>query len=289
MTGRFSVNLLADLREILGFPFMVHALLAGTAAAILGGSVGWFMVLRRQTFAGHTLAVVSFPGAAAAGWLGLPLAAGYFGSCVLAALVIGLLPPGVGARGRSEESAVIGTVQALMLAAGFLFVSLYHGFLGGIAALLFGSFLGISAAQVLVVAAVTVGCLLALALVGRPLLFASVDPGVAAARGIPVRPLSVLLLVILGLAAAQISQITGALLVFALLVMPAAAAGQLTARSGLGLVLAVGIGVATVWLSLLIAYYAPYPVGFFTTSVGLVGYLLSVAVRRSRDGRMAVR
>ncbi|HEV7208783.1 MAG TPA: metal ABC transporter permease [Mycobacteriales bacterium] len=289
MTGRFSLNLLADLREILGFSFMVHAFLAGAAAAVLGGAVGWFMVLRRQAFAGHTLAVVSFPGAAAAGWLGLPLAVGYFGACVLAALAIGLLPPTVGGSGRSEESAVIGTVQAFLLAAGFLFVSLYRGFLGGIDALLFGSFLGISAGRVVVVAAVSVGCLLALGLIGRPLLFASVDPGVAAARGIPVRLLSALMLLVLGLAAAEISQITGALLVFALLVMPAAAAQQLTARPGPGLALAAGLGVAIVWLSLVIAYYAPYPVGFFTTSVGLVVYLLSVLLRRVRDGRLVTR
>jgi zinc/manganese transport system permease protein len=214
---------------------------------------------------------------------------GYFGACVLAALAIGLLPPTVGGSGRSEESAVIGTVQAFLLAAGFLFVSLYRGFLGGIDALLFGSFLGISAGRVVVVAAVSVGCLLALGLIGRPLLFASVDPGVAAARGIPVRLLSALMLLVLGLAAAEISQITGALLVFALLVMPAAAAQQLTARPGPGLALAAGLGVAIVWLSLVIAYYAPYPVGFFTTSVGLVVYLLSLLLRRVRDSRLVAR
>ena len=185
------------------------------------------MILRRQSFAGHTLAVVAFPGASGAIWVGVSAPFGYFGFCIAAALIIAAAPRSQTGSGFSEESAVIGTVQAFALACGFLFVSLYHGFLGGITGLLFGSFLGITDNQVLGLLAVAATALIVLAAVAGPLFFASIDPDVAAARGVPVRILSVAFLVLLGVAAAEVSQITGALLVFALLVMPAAAAQQL--------------------------------------------------------------
>lgn len=277
---------LAEAGQLLSYPFMRHALVAGAAAALLGGTAGWFMVLRRQTFAGHTLALVAFPGAAAATWLGLPVAVGYFGSCTLAALLIAAAPAAA-AGARSQESALIGSVQVLLLAGGYLLTTLYRGFLGGLESLLFGSFLGISAGRAATVVAVAGGALLLLAVIGRPLLFASVDPDVAAAGGVPVRTLSLLLLLLLGLAAAEISQITGALLVFALLVMPAATAQQLTSRPGRGLALAAGLGVAIIWASLVLAYLWPYPVGFFATSIGLAGYLAGRA--RARRGRRAAR
>src|SRR5207248_9027638 len=141
-------------------------------------------------------ALVGFPGAAGAVWLGISAVWGFFGFCVAAALLIATLRPTRG-DDDSEESAGIGTVQAFALACGFLFVSLYRGFLNGINALLFGSFLGITNAQVLVLLLVGVVALVAVAAVGRPLLFASVDPDVAAARGVDVRRLSVLFLVLL--------------------------------------------------------------------------------------------
>ena len=228
-SAHFSWNLVDDARQLFEFPFMVNAFRAGTIVAIVAGAIGWFMVLRRQAFAGHTLALVGFPGAAGAVWLGISATWGFFGFCVGAALLIAWLRPERG-EGYSEESAGIGVVQAFALASGLLFVSLYRGFLNGINALLFGSFLGITEGQVLVLLVVGVTALAALALVGRPLLFASIDPDVAAARGVRVRRLSVLFLVLLGLTVAEVSQITGTLLVFALLVMPAATAQALTVR-----------------------------------------------------------
>jgi zinc/manganese transport system permease protein len=151
-------------------------------------------------------------------------------------------------------------------------VSLYAGFLNGVTALLFGNFLGITDVQVVTLAVVTAVCLVVLAVVYRPLLFASVDPDVAAARGIPARGLSVLFLVVLGVAVAEAAQITGALLVFALLVVPAAAAQVLTARPVRSLLLAVGLGLGIVWLGLTISYYSPYPVGFWISAVALTTY-----------------
>jgi zinc/manganese transport system permease protein len=275
MSG-FSWNLVSDARDMLSFPFMVNAFRAGLVVAVLAAAVGWFMVLRRESFAGHSLAVAGFPGAAAAVWLGLGVTTGYYAFCLAAALVIAALP-GRGTTGHAAQSAVIGTVQAFALAAGMLFVSLYGGFLGGTSALLFGSFLGITNSQVLTLALVAVAVLAVLAALGRPLLFASVDPDVAAAHGVPTRVLDVAYLVLLGATVAEVSQITGSLLVFALLVLPAATAAKLTARPALSLTLSAALALVTVVVSLSVAYYTPYPVGFWLTTVAFGLYVLASA------------
>jgi len=274
-----SWNIVADVRQLFMFSFMVNAFRAGTIVAVVAGALGWFMVLRRQAFAGHTLAIVSFPGAAGAILLGISVTAGYFAAAIGAALVIASVPRSIGGTTRSSESAIIGTVQAFALACGALFVSLYGGFLSGLTNLLFGSFLGISPSQVIVLLAVAAAALAALALVARPLFFASVDPDVAAARGVPVRLLSGVFLVLLGCAAAEVSQITGALLVFALLVMPAATAQLFTARPMASFWLTIAIGLIVVWLALAAAYYSVYPVGFFVTTIGFVAYGVAAACR----------
>ena len=266
------------------YHFMVNAFRAGTIVAVAGGLMGWFMVLRRQAFAGHTLALVGFPGAAGAVWLGVSATWGYFGFCGMAALLIAGLPRGTGA-GRSQESAGIGVVQAFALASGFLFVSLYRGFLNGVNALLFGSFLGITDGQVLVLLLVCIAAVAALAVAGRPLLFASVDPDVAAARGVPVRALSTGYLLLLGLTVAEISQITGALLVFAVLVMPASAAQALTSRPATGLPASVVIAVGITWAALTAAYHSSWPIGFWIASFGFAVYLAAVAARAWRGRR----
>lgn len=279
MNPHLGWNIVTDVRQLLEFQFMVNAYRAATIVAVIAGALGWFMVLRRQAFAGHTLAIVSFPGAAAAILAGVSAVTGYFAAAIAAALVIAAAPRSIGGRAGSSESAIIGTVQAFALASGALFVSLYGGFLNGLTGLLFGSFLGISADQVLVLLVVAAAAFAALALIARPLFFATVDPDVAAARGVPVRLVSATFLVLLGCAAAEVSQITGALLVFALLVMPAATAQQLTARPMASFWLTIGFGVLTAWLGLAAAYYSVYPVGFFITTFGFAGYLLAAAAR----------
>lgn len=274
-------NPLRDVDQLWSLDSMVNAYRAGTIVAIVAAAVGWFLVLRRQTFAGHTVALAGFPGAAAAVYLGVGAAWGGFGVCVAAAVVIAALAR-TGDAGLAHESALTGVVQAFILACGILFVSLYRGFLNGVNALLFGSFLGVTDGDVLVLAAVGAAVLLTLALLGRPLLFASVDPAVAAARGVPVRALGVVFLAVLGAATAEVSQITGSLLVFALLVMPAATAQRLTARPALGLVLGVAIGLAVVWLGLAAAYFSVYPIGFFITSLAFAAYVAASLARRIR-------
>jgi zinc/manganese transport system permease protein len=281
--GGVSWNLLADVQQMWAYPFMVNAFRAGAIVAVVAGAMGWFMVVRRQAFAGHTLALAAFPGAAGAALIGISAAYGYFGFCIGAAVVIALAARSSGSVGsRAGESALTGIVQAFTIACGLLFVALSHGFLSGTTALLFGSFLGITAGQVAVLAAAGVAALAALAVIGRPLLFASVDPDVAAARGVPVRVLSVAFLVLLGAAVAETAQITGALLVFALLVMPAATAQRLTARPVAGLVLAMAIGWVVTWAGLTAAYYSPYPIGFYVTSFAFAGYLAAHAGAAAR-------
>ncbi len=265
------------------YPFMINALRAGTIVAVVSGAMGWFMVLRRQTFAGHTLSLIGFPGAAGAILIGLSPAFGYFGFCLAAGVIIAMASPPVGSALYSEESAVIGSVQAFSLACGFLFVNLYHGNLNGLTNLLFGSFLGITNGQVLSLLAVAVpalvAALVALGLIARPLLFASVDPEVAAAAGIPVRLLAVVFLLLLGVAAAEASQITGSLLVFALLVLPPATAQVITGRPLLGIGLSVLLGVVVTWVGLVMAYYTPYPTGAFITTLSFAAYVAARGIR----------
>ncbi|MFE9426965.1 metal ABC transporter permease [Kitasatospora sp. NPDC006697] len=272
-----SWNLVADLQEIWSYPSMVNAFRAGLVVAVVCAAVGWFMVLRRQSFAGHTLSVAAFPGASLAVLAGFSSTLGYFGFCVAAALVIAAVRGGGGA----QESALTGTVQAFALACGYLFISLYKGLLEGPTALLFGDFLGITGTQVAVLAAVGALVLAVLAVIGRPLLLASLDPQVAAARGVPVRLLGTAFLVLLGTATAEASQITGTLLVFALLVIPAATAGRLTARPGPSLLLAALLGLGACWGGLIAAYYLPYPLGFFVTGFAFAGLVLAQLYRQA--------
>jgi zinc/manganese transport system permease protein len=268
-----SWNPVTDVHELLTYPFMVNALEAGTIVAVTAGVSGWFMTLRRQTFAGHTLSLISFPGAALAVLLGLPLALGYFGFCGLGAVVLAVIAGS--SRSYSSESAATGTLQAFALGLGFLFVALYHGILSGLNSLLFGTFLGITHGQVAALLGVAVAVLALTALAARPLYFASVDPDVAGASGVPVRLLGFGFLLALGLSVAETSQITGALLVFALLVTPAATARELTARPWLGMALSVALALAVTWIGLALAYFSIYPVGFFVTSLSFGLYLLA--------------
>ncbi len=281
MTGgpSLSLDLVSDVRQLLTFPFMAHALEAGTIVAVLAAVTGWYMVLRRQAFAGHTLSVMAFPGAAGAALAGLPSSLGYYLACAAAALAMGRTGR-PSRRGYQSQTATIGAVQAVGLAAGFLFLSLDSQSLGGPESLLFGTFLGVTQSQVLVLLAIAGATLGALALAARPLLFATVDPDVARASGVPVGLLDLAFLLILGLAVAATSQITGALLVFALLVAPPATAQQLTMRPGLGLLLSVAFGLLVAWLGLGIAYFSVYPVGFYATTFAFGLYVLVRAARR---------
>lgn len=296
MNAQLTWNLVDDVRWMWSLPSMVDAYRAGLVVAVLAGVVGWFMVLRRAGFAGHSIAVTGFPGAAAAVYLGLSATLGYFGFCLGSALVIALLSRGGGAASgeRAHSSALIAVVQGFALALGALFLELYGGFLNSTSAFLFGDFLGITDTDVVTLSLVALAVLLVMAVIGRRLLFASIDPAVAAARGISVRWMNVLFLLVLGATVAEVSKFTGSLLVFALLVMPPATAQRITARPGLGLALTVLIGVLVTWFGLAWAYFGNEATGFTITSIAFacyvtayLGKLVAGRLAAARVGRAA--
>src|SRR4029077_3299985 len=157
------------LNQLFSYQFMQNAFLAGTTAAVLGGIVGYFVVLRGEAFAGHTMAIVGFPGAAGAILFGLPQLLGLAVLCTASGVGIGVLGRGA-VRDRRAESAAIGTIQAFLLALGFLFVSLYKGLLEGVNGILFGTFLGITRGQALLLMAIAIVAVAVLVVIGRPLL-----------------------------------------------------------------------------------------------------------------------
>lgn len=277
-------DLLADLQLLFQYPFMRNAFAAGTLVALLAGVAGYFVALRGQSFAAHMLSQVGFPGAAAGVLLHLSPVAGLVAFCVGAAAGIGTLGRNLGA-GHRAESATVGTILAFSLGLGLLFFRLYAGTAQGIYGFLFGTILGISETDVRLTLLVVICSLVGLGVIARPLLFASVDPDVAEARGVNVRGLAIAFLVILGLAVAIAVQIVGTLLVFALLVTPGACALQLTARPARALALSVMFSLAFTWAGLSIAYFSDRPVGFFitTTAFGTYALIRLVKARAIRD------
>jgi len=273
LSTTFSANPVTDLRELLAYPFMVHALQAGTIVAVTAALIGWFVVLRRESFVCHTLSVMSFPGASGAALAGLPLASGYYACCVAGALVVAAGSRAAGGRrSLAHESAVVGTIGAVALALGFLFLSLYGGILEDLETLLFGSVVGITSGQVDTLLIVCAASVVALAAIGRPLLYTSVDEQSARAAGVPVGAVGVAFLVLLALAIAAIAQIVGVLLTFALLVAPAATAQLLTPRIGRALALGVVIALIEVWAAMVASYFTNIALGFLVTTIALVAY-----------------
>jgi zinc/manganese transport system permease protein len=269
----------SGLTDMLSHPFMRNAFLAGTAIAIASGLVGYFVVLRSQVFGADALSHVAFTGALAALAIGADVRVGLFGATVIVAIAIGLL----GNRGRAND-VVIGTVFTGILGFGVLFLSIYarSGSAGNGAAnvnVLFGSIFGLGTAQAVAAALVGAGICIAVACIARPLLFASIDEAVAAARGLPVRALGVVFLVLVGVCAAEATQAVGALLLVGLIAGPAGAARRLTTRPWVGLGAAAAIALAAMWLGLTASYlWGSLPPSFSIMAVVVVAYLSAVAV-----------
>ena len=268
---RLSWDLVADLQQLFAYHFMQNAFLAGTLVALVAGVVGYFMVLRSQSFAGHTLAQVGFPGALGATLIGVSPVFGLIAFGFGAALLIGALST----REVKGQDIAVGIVLAFSLGLGLLFVRISHyNNTTGVYSLLFGSVLGVSDRDIGSIALTTGATLAAFLVIARPLLFASLDPEVAEARGVPVRLLSTLFLALLALAVAEAVQIVGVLLIFALLVTPAAIAQQLTGRPALSVGLSVALALLFTWGGLAIGYFTPYPIGFFITNFAFGTYAL---------------
>ncbi|MGA3197976.1 MAG: metal ABC transporter permease [Halobacteriota archaeon] len=264
----FSINPWIDLQQMLQYQFMQHAFEAGTVVAILAGIVGYFVVLRRSSFAAHALSHIGFSGAAAAVLIGVNPIYGL----LLFTSVGGL---GIAALGRraANRDAEIGIVLAFMLGLGVLFLSLYTGYATEAYSILFGEILGVSFSNVLLTLVAGVVILVVISLVYRPLLFASLDEDVAEAKGMPVVLLGIIFMLLVAVATSFAVQVVGVLLIFSLMVTPAATAQLLAKRPGRVIIISVVIAVIATWLGLFIAFFEPYPVSFFITTVVFVFYL----------------
>ncbi len=254
--------------QLLQEHFVHTALLAGLVVAIVSGAIGTFVVARGLSFGVHAISELGFTGAAGALAIGVDPVLGMFAGSVLVGGVLGLLS----LRG-SERDSSIGAVLAFGLGVGVLFLSLYQGYATQATNLLFGSIVGVGDTQLYGLTGVAALVLGALALVYRPLLFASVDPEVAEARGVPVRALSVAIFVLLALATAEAIQVVGVLLVLTLVITPAAAAQYVTGRPGLSVLLSVAIAVVSTEGGILLSLVQPWPTTFFISSLSFAFYL----------------
>ncbi len=264
-------------------PFMQHALLAGSAVALAAGLVGWFLVLRAQVFIADALSHVAFTGALAALAAELDARVGLFAVTVAVALGMGAL----GRRGRPDD-VVIGGVFAWVLGLGVFFLTLYTSTRSGAngsagPTVLFGSIFGLSGPRAALTAVIGLGICLALLVIARPLLFASLDEQVAAARGVPVRLLGYGFLALVAGTAAEATQVVGALLILGLLAAPAGAASRLTTHPWRALGLSAGIALASMWLGLAASYLVPrLPPSFAILAVATLAYVLAALAGRLR-------
>jgi zinc/manganese transport system permease protein len=253
------------------YDFMQNAFAAAGIVAVVCGLVGFFLVLRAQTFAGHALSHVGFAGATGAVLLGVAPLWGLVVLTLLAGIGMGML----GERLHQRDVA-IGIVLAMSLGLGLLFLHFFTAYATQATALLFGNILGVDAATVWTLLLLGMAAAAALAAISRPLLFASLQPELAEAKGVSLRLLSVLFLGIVALAVAQCAQIVGVLLVFALMVGPAAAAQRLTTRFWCGIALSVALALAEAWFALMLAYVTDWPTSFWITALSGCVYLAAV-------------
>lgn len=256
-----------------GYDFMVNAYVAATIVAVVAGAVGYFLVLRGQTFAGHALAHIGFTGATGAVLVGAPPLLG-----LVLLTVAGGVGMGIAGERLAKRDVAIGMVLATALGLGLLFLHFFTAYASQATALLFGNVLGVDTAMLWALLGLGAVSLAGLAVIARPLLFASLQPELAEARGVPVRLVSILFLAIVALATAECTQIVGVLLVFTLMVGPAATAQRLTIRLGGGLVCAVLLALAEAWLGLALAFYTDWPTSFWITTISGAAYLLSAVL-----------
>jgi zinc/manganese transport system permease protein len=266
--------------ELLQHPFVQNAFLAGTMVAIVSGVIGYFVVLRGQAFACEALSHVGFAGATFAALLGIPALFGMLAFTLLAAAGMGAL--GKRLRGRDVE---IGMVLSFVLGLGVLFLSLYTGSANGAVSVLFGSILSVTRTAALITLATGLATLAVLIFLFRPLLFASIDPSVAEPRGIPVRALSIVFLLLLAVSVSQAVQVVGVLLIFTLLIVPAAAAELLTHSPLATILLAVAISLVSTWSGLVLAFVGRAPVSFYIVAISSLCYFAARGIRHFRTPR----
>jgi zinc/manganese transport system permease protein len=266
---------------MLDYDFMQNAFSASGIAAVVSGLVGYFLVLRGQTFAGHALGHIGFAGATGAVLLGVAPIWGLVGLTVAAGVAMGALGERISGR-----DVAIGVVLALALGFGLLFLHYYTAFATQATALLFGNVLAVDRSTIATLLGLAVVTLAGLAVIMRPLIFASLQPELAEAKSVPLNFISIAFLVIVALAVSESAQIVGILLVFALMVGPPATAQRLVTGLWSGVALSAVLALAEAWLGLVIAYYTDWPVSFCIATLSALGYFLAsgIALPRRETG-----
>jgi zinc/manganese transport system permease protein len=259
------------------YEFMRNAFGAATMVALVAGCVGYFLVLRAQTFAGHALAHVGFAGATGAVLVGAAPLWGMLVVTVVAGAGMGLL----GERLEGRDVA-IGIVLSVALALGLLFLHFYTSFAAQATALLFGNLLAVDRDTLLVLAWLSLTSLIALSVLSRPLLFATLQPELAEAKGVSLRVVSVLFLMVVAVVTAESAQIVGVLLVFGLMIAPAAAAQRFTHGILAGVLASAALALLDAWIGLTLAYYTDWPSSFCIVALGALTYVIAVMAAPQR-------
>ncbi len=270
MNPIFSINLISDFQTMWQYDFMQHAFEAGTIVAIIAGVIGYFVVLRKSSFASHALSHVGFTGAAGAVLFGLDPLLGLFVFTMSGGIFMAVL-----SKKAKNLDVQIGAVLAFMLGLGVLFISLYKGYATEAYSILFGEILGISQNDVLITLVAGIIVLIVFVFSYKPLLFTSLDEEVAEAKGISIATTNLLFMLLVAAATSISVQVVGVLLIFALMITPAAAAERISKKPINGLLLSVLIALLSTWLGLFVAFYLPYPVSFFITTITFVIYLVT--------------
>lgn len=256
------------------YDFLRNALIAGTIAAILAGFVGYFLIIRKMAFAAHALGHIGFAGATAASLVSLSPVTGQLLLTLLAAIGMGSLGHRI-----SKSDVAIGIVLAFALGLGVLFLHFYTHYAAQAMTILFGNILGVSAHLIKMMLIYSILSLLALGVIARPLLFASLEPELAEAKGVSLPLISILFMIIVAVAVTEASQVVGVLLVFTLLIGPAAAALNWTHGIVTGLLLTVLLGIVIVWLGIILAFATDWPIPFWISSLAAASYFLSLMAR----------
>jgi zinc/manganese transport system permease protein len=263
------------------YEFMTNAFAAAGIVAVVSGVVGYFLVMRTQTFAGHALSHIGFAGAIGAALIGLAPLWGLVGFTLIAGVAMGLLSERI-----SNRDVAIGVVLALALGFGLLFLHYYTAFATQATALLFGNVLAVDRAMIATLGVLGIVTLAGLAAIMRPLIFASLQPELAEAKGVPLRFVSTAFLAVVAVAVSECAQIVGVLLVFTLMVGPPAAAQRLTTGLWSGLAAAALIALADAWLGLTLAFYSDWPVSFCIAILSAAGYFAALAGGRHERGEV---
>lgn len=263
--------------DMFQYEFMTNAFAAAGIVAVVSGVVGYFLVMRGQTFAGHALSHIGFAGATGAGLIGLAPLWGLLGFTLAAGIAMGALSDRI-----SNRDVAIGVVLALALGFGLLFLHYYTSFATQATALLFGNVLAVDHTMIATLAVLGAVTLAALAAIMRPLIFATLQPELAEAKGVPMRFISVVFLAIVALAVSACAQIVGVLLVFTLMVGPPAAAQRVTTGLWSGLFVAAALALGEAWLGITIAYETDWPVSFCIAVLSALGYFACLGLSSAR-------